>query len=95
MNCINLSYANDGLVASTQPQMLQREFEVLTGLFDRVGLRENTQKTASMVCQPCHAPGVISAEAYDIWTAGIGPTFRERQRRRVDCPECGVEVVAG
>ena len=25
---------------------------------------------------------------------GQGPTFWERQRRRVECPECGVEVAA-
>ena len=44
--------AGYGLVASTQPERLQREFDVLTGLFDRVVLRKNTRKTVSMACQP-------------------------------------------
>ena len=35
-------YANCGLVASTQPERLQRAFDVLTGLFDRFVLRTNT-----------------------------------------------------
>ena len=31
-------YAGDGIVASTQPERLQSSFDVLAGLFDRVGL---------------------------------------------------------
>ena len=41
-------YANDGIIASTQPERLQRLFGILTGLFNRVGLKKNTQKTVSM-----------------------------------------------
>ena len=48
-----------------------------------------------MACQPCHTPGSISVEAYKRHTTGTGKTFQERQRRRVNCPECGVEVTAG
>ena len=60
LNIIHLEayfYADDGLVASTQPERLQRAFDVLTGLFNRVVLKKNTENTAVMVCQPCHAPG--------------------------------------
>ena len=42
-------YANDGLVASTQPERLQRVFDVLTGIFYCVVLRKNTAKTVDMV----------------------------------------------
>ena len=45
-------YANNVLVVLTHPERLQRAFNVLTGLFDRVGLRKNTRKTVSMACQP-------------------------------------------
>ena len=76
-----------GLVASTQPESLQRAFDVLTGLFDRVGLRTNTNKTVSMACQPFHATGRVAPVAYGQWTTGTGPIFQERQQRRVDCPE--------
>ena len=63
-------YADDGLVALTQPERLQRDFNVLTGLFDQVGLRKNTQKMASMACQTRHAPGRMSVEAYERRTTG-------------------------
>ena len=42
-------YANDGLVISTQLERLQRVLGVLTGLFNRVGLRMNRRKTISIV----------------------------------------------
>ena len=76
-------YADDGLVASTHPQRLQRAFVVLNGLFDRVGLRTSTRNTVSMACQICHAPGQMSLEAYGRRTTGTGPTFQGWQRQRV------------
>ena len=57
-------YANDGLMSSTQPERLQRVFDVLASLFGRVGLRTNMAKTVGMVCHTCHAPGGMSEEAY-------------------------------
>ena len=52
-------YDNDGLVLLNQLKRLQREFDVLNGLFDQVGLRTNTRKMVSMKFQPCHAPGLM------------------------------------
>ena len=57
-------YADNDLVVSTQPERLQRAFDVLTGLFDQVDLQTNTADTFGMVCQPCNAPGGMSEEAY-------------------------------
>ena len=88
-------YSNDGLVVSTQTERLQRAFYILTGLFNQVVICTNTAKTVGMVCQPYHAPGGMSEEAYASWATGQGPTFRECQWRRVDILECGVEVEAG
>ena len=48
-----LFYADDGMVALSNPAWLQVEFTALVGLFDRVGLQTNFRKTVSMVCQPC------------------------------------------
>ena len=73
-------------MSSTQPERLQRAFDVLTGLFNWVGLRSNMLKTVGMVCQPCHAPGGVLEEAYTRRVTGKGPTFQEIQRRRVECP---------
>ena len=78
--------ADDGIVASNQPERLQRVFYVLTGLFGLVGLWTNTGKTVSMVSQPCHAPGRISEEAYKRRTTGLGPKLWEKHRRMVECP---------
>ena len=57
-------YANDGLVASTQLERLQRAFDVLTSLFGQVGLETNTAKTVCMFCHPCHAPEGMLEKAY-------------------------------
>ena len=43
-------YANDGLVASTRPERLQRVFDVLSSLFDPVVIRKNMPKTVGMLC---------------------------------------------
>ena len=42
-------YADNGLVASTDPGWLQSDFDTLTGIFGRVGLRKNMRKTVGML----------------------------------------------
>ena len=39
-----LFYADDGMLASSDPQWLQWAFTQIVGLFDRVGLNTNTGK---------------------------------------------------
>ena len=77
-------YADNGLMASTQLERLQRKFDVLAGLFDRVVLRKNTTKTVGMVCQPCHAPGRGLEEAYARWVTGKSKMYQERQWRLLE-----------
>ena len=43
-------YAKGGLMASIQPERLKRAFDVLTRLFNQVGLQTNTEKTVGMSC---------------------------------------------
>ena len=57
-------YTDDGLVESTQSEMLQRAFDVFTDLFDRFSLRKNRMNTVGMVFQPCQAPRGMLEEAY-------------------------------
>ena len=45
-------YADDGLVQSRDPAFLQYAFDILVGLFGRVGLCTNTTKTEAMACVP-------------------------------------------
>ena len=49
-------YFENGLVSSIQLERLQRAFDILTGIFDRVGLKMNIQMMVSVDCQPCYAP---------------------------------------
>ena len=60
----DLFYADDGMLASSNPQWLQWAFTQLVGLFYRVGLNTNTGKTVSMACRTCTAAGNRSEEAY-------------------------------
>ena len=76
-------------------ERLQRAVDVLTGLFNWVVLRKNTQQMVRIACQPCHAPGRMLVELYVRLTTGKGPTFWGRKMMQVKCPECRVEVTTG
>ena len=45
---------------------------VLTEMFDLVGMRNNMVKMVSMACQSCHATGGHSTEAYILRMMGEG-----------------------
>ena len=48
-----LFYAKNEILASPQRSKIQETLDVPTGLFYRDGIRENSNKTVVMVCQPC------------------------------------------
>ena len=88
-------YADDGMVVSLGPAWLQGAFSALVVIFDKVGLRTNVNKTVSMACHPCRAgSGNRTTEGYSPRLTGVGKTFKERQRDRVACEECGTEIAA-
>ena len=72
-------YADNGMVASADPQWLQAAFSTLVGLFDRVGLRTNVRKTVGMVCRPYQAAGTQSEAAYERRMTGVGPSYCEKK----------------
>ena len=76
-------------VALSDPRWLQGAFNTLVGLFDRVGLRTNFGKTVGMVCRPFQAADNQSGAAYGRRITREGPTYRERQKGRVPCRDCG------
>ena len=84
-----LFYADDSMVASSDPAWIQGAFNSLVGLFNRVGLQTNIGKTVGMVCHPCQAEGNITKTAYGRSITGEGNSYREWQRDRVECEECG------
>ena len=90
-----LFYADNGMVASSDPAWLQGAFNALVGLFDRVGLRKNVGKTVSMVCHPFRVmAGNITQAAYSRRLTGEGNSYKERKRDRVECAECGEQLAA-
>ena len=80
----SLFYADDGMVASSNPRWLQWVFDALVSLFKQVGLRTNIGKTVNMVYRICQAAGTQSVAAYGRKMTGEGPTYRERQKEQVE-----------
>ena len=80
-----LFYAYNGMVASLDPQWLQGAFITLVSLFDRVGLRTNVCKTVGLVCRPFQAAGTQLEVTYEWQMTGEVPSYRERQKGRVQC----------
>ena len=64
IDLVEYFYADGGIVVSNQLEILHREFEVLTGHFNRFDLLKKTANMFGMVFQPCHAPDGMSEEAY-------------------------------
>ena len=88
-------YAEDGMVAYTNPGWLQTAFDTLIGIFDRAGMNMNVRKTVGMVCHPCREAGVRSDEAYTQRMMGAGRRYTERHWERVSCHECRKELTRG
>ena len=59
-----LFYAENGMVAFTDPGWIQLKFDMLTGLFEQVGIQTNFWKTVGMVCRPCQTSRVRTYESY-------------------------------
>ena len=86
-------YADDGLIQSRDPVLLQSSFNILIALFDRVGLKTNTTKTKAMVCVPGKIRLPLSTEVYNNCREGL-TSRSDWQRRRVQCETCGVYMSA-
>ena len=83
-------YADDVMVVSSDPSCPQGAFNTLVSIFDRVGLLTTVGKTVSMVCHPCQAGARNrTMKAYGRRVTGMGRSYAERQRVRVECKECG------
>jgi hypothetical protein len=57
-------YIDNELVASRDPVWLQSSFDILVGLFERIGLFTNAAKTKVMMCTPGRIRECYSDEAY-------------------------------
>jgi hypothetical protein len=73
-----LFYADDGLLVGRKKEWVQDAFDVLIGLFERVGLRKNTGKMKAMICMLGYISGRQSDGAYERRMTGNGDDFRGR-----------------
>ena len=81
-----LLYADDGMIASSDPGWLQEEFFTLLGLFDWVDLSTNAGNTVRMIFRPCQAAGTQSEAVYEQRMTGAGLSYRERHRVQLVLP---------
>ena len=71
----SLFYADDSMVALSDPRWIKGAFSTLVELFDRVSLKTNVWKTVGMVCRPCQDAGTQSEAAYGKQMKGSGPSY--------------------
>ena len=86
LDLVSYFYYDNEIFALPQLLRLNRVFDVLTGLFNRFGLRKNMQRTVSMTCQQYHAHGRMSVESFKRKMAGADPIFQHRHWRKVNFP---------
>ena len=58
-------------------------------MFDIVGLQMNAGKMVRIICRSLREEGTQSDTACERRMTGEGITYRERQRVRVKCLDCG------
>ena len=86
-------YADDGLIACRDPDLLQRAFDALTKLFERCGLKTNVKKTEAVTFVPGKIRVCDTEEGY---RARMDAEFRrKRGSRRVKCDICSADLAAG
>ena len=86
---VSIFYADDGLIASRDHKTLQLAVDLLTGLFDRVGL----ETKEAMVFLPGRIRTSLSKSAY---RARVEQDFRGQHKgRKVECGECGKLLAVG
>ena len=86
-----LFYADDALLASRDANWLQTSFTTICDLFERVGLQTNASKTKVMIAVPRRLMG-RELDSVHKRRIQCGDSHRERQRRRVECSECGLSL---
>ena len=63
------------MISSTDSGCIQTSFDKLTGLFDRVWLKMNVQKTVRVVCHPLREFGLWEDKTYTWRMDAGGPDF--------------------
>jgi hypothetical protein len=86
-------YVDDAYLASRGPDFLQRALDIIVGLFDRVGLKTNVQKTQAMVCTPRRIRIHLPEDSYARMRGGM-TLAGEWESWMVVCHQCNALVQA-
>lgn len=81
-------YADDGRLAGSDPVAVQKGLDIIVGLFERMNLQMNTDKTKAMVTFGGSASRRMSFEGYSCRFDQSLPTHQERAAQKVSCPQC-------
>ena len=90
-----LLYADDTLIAATDPKWLQQAIDLLVHLFCHMCLDTNIEKTKLMLCDCGYIPTHLSDQAYLRKMTGNGPTFRDQLCHKITCPKCNGQMSQG
>jgi hypothetical protein len=88
--CITFFF-DDGLVSARCPVWLQSSFDILTQLFERIGLLANADKMKVMICVPGKIQAALMEEEYANQQAGNTTITK---CCRVICDVCGASLAA-
>jgi hypothetical protein len=81
-------------IASQDPVWLQELFDILIGLFERIGLFTNASKTKVMICILGRIREAYTEEQYAKYKSLTGAATNNK-RRWIDCEICGTILAAG
>jgi Reverse transcriptase (RNA-dependent DNA polymerase) len=87
-----LFYADDGVIAGENPQEVQTLLDFFTSTFARVGLKMNAEKTEALIMNGGKVCPAMLVWAYNRKISGIGSSFTELAKEKVQCMLCGSEV---
>ena len=86
-------HVDDAYLASRDPEFLQRALNVIVGLFSRVGLKTNAQKTQTMICTPGRICIQLLEDSYARLCGGT-TLAGEWDSRMVVCCQCNTSMTA-
>jgi hypothetical protein len=87
-------YIDDELIVTRDPFWLQELFDILIGLFERIGLFTNASKTKVMVCILGRIREAYTDKEYAKYKSPTGAAANNKHCR-IDCEICGTSLAAG
>ena len=93
--CLGVFYTDKCMVGARDSEWLQNALNIRIGLFWRYRLVTNIANYRRMMCQPGALWSGTPEEAVGRRCTGLWVSYHERLRRRIPCPERGVELTDG